>query len=72
MLLLVPRHVHIGRAKAHTFQVVLEVVAQAIGMLFVHVCDDTLLDSIIGGSHIRGLCGNRICECAMYGRVKGG
>lgn len=36
---------------AHTLQVVLEIVAQAIGMFFVHVGDDALLDGIVGGSH---------------------
>lgn len=36
---------------ARTLQVMLEVVAQAVGMLFVHMGDDALLDSIIGRRH---------------------
>ena len=44
----------------------LQVVAQAVGMLLVHVCDDALLNSIIGRSHDCGLFDSKVCKCKIY------
>lgn len=42
----------IGEDVLHTLEVVLEIMAQAIRMLLVHMRNDALLRRILGGSHL--------------------